>query len=140
MPARDIFHDTVKGALIKEDWVITHDPFWIKLVDSGINVYIDLAAERVIAAEKAGQKIAVEIKSFTGTSFMADFHEALGQYLDYRVALKGREPDRQLYLAIPIDIYNAFFRRPFIQAVCQEYHVILIIFDPETEEILSWKK
>lgn len=139
MPARDIFHDTVKHALIKEDWVITHDPFWIKLVDSDINVYVDLAAERVIAAEKSDQKIAVEIKSFTGTSFMADFHEALGQYLDYRVALKDREPDRQLYLAIPIDIYNAFFRRRFIQVVCQEYHVILIIFDPETEEILSWK-
>ena len=85
MPARDICHDTVKRALIKEDRVITHDPFWLKWVDSDINVYVDLAAERIIAAEKAGQKIAIEIKSFTGTSIFADFHEALGQYLDYRV-------------------------------------------------------
>jgi hypothetical protein len=139
MPARDIFHDTVKRALIKEDWVITHDPYWIKLVDSDINIYVDLAAERLIAAEKGLQKIAVEIKGFPGPSFIADFHEALGQYLDYRVALREKEPERKLYLAVPIDIYNAFFRRRFIQSVCQEYHVILIIFDPETEEILSWK-
>lgn len=95
MPAaRDFFHQQVKQALIKEGWVITHDPYWIKLADSDMNVYIDLAAERIIAAEKAGEKIAVEIKSFTGTSFLADFHEALGQYLDYRVALSEKDPER----------------------------------------------
>lgn len=29
MPSRDIFHDTVKHALIKEGWTITHDPLFI---------------------------------------------------------------------------------------------------------------
>lgn len=140
MPAKDIFHQQVKHALHKEGWVVTHDPYWIKLVDSDMNVYVDLAAERIIAAEKAGQKIAVEIKSFSGTSFLADFHEALGQFLDYRVALKEKEPERQLFLAVPLDVYQAFFRRRFIQAVCQEYHITLLTFDPQTEEICSWIK
>ena len=76
MSAKDIFHNAVKQALLKDHWNVTHDPYWIKLADSDINVYIDLAAERLIAAEKAGEKIAVEIKSFVGNSFIADFHEA----------------------------------------------------------------
>jgi hypothetical protein len=30
MPAKDVYHDTVKNALIKEDWTITNDPFFIR--------------------------------------------------------------------------------------------------------------
>jgi hypothetical protein len=36
----------------------------------GVTVYADLAAERPIAAEKGGMKIAVEIKSFIGKSWI----------------------------------------------------------------------
>ena len=140
MSARDIFHQQVKRALSKEGWSITHDPYWIKLAGSDMNVYIDLAAERVLAAEKEGVKIAVEIKSFLGTSFLTDFHAALGQYLDYRVALKQKEPERGLFLAVPLDVYESFFRRPFVQSVLSEYAVTLLTFDPQLEEIRSWIK
>jgi hypothetical protein len=138
MPAHDVFHQQVKHALGKEGWTVTHDPYWIKLTGSDMNVYIDLAAERILAAEKDNEKIAVEIKSFLGTSFLADFHAALGQYLDYRVALRQKEPERQLFLAVPLDVYQAFFCRPFVQSVCSEYKLTLITFDPQTEEICAW--
>jgi hypothetical protein len=62
--AKDIFHDKVKAALIKDGWHITHDPLTVKLTKR--NIFIDLGAEKVIAAERHGQKIAVEIKSFLG--------------------------------------------------------------------------
>jgi len=62
MSAKDVFHNAVKNALQKEGWLITDDPLFIRF--GGINIYIDLGAEKVIAAEKDGQKIAVEIKSF----------------------------------------------------------------------------
>ncbi|RWX46488.1 XisH protein [Candidatus Electrothrix marina] len=140
MPAHDVFHQQVKHALGKEGWTVTHDPYWIKLTGSDMNVYIDLAAERILAAEKGDEKIAVEIKSFLGTSFLSDFHAALGQYLDYRVALRQKEPERQLFLAVPLDVYQAFFRRPFVQSVCSEYNLTLITFDPQTEEICTWIK
>ncbi|MBF0204147.1 MAG: XisH family protein [Desulfamplus sp.] len=140
MPAKDIFHNAVKQALIKDGWVITDDPLVIKLQDSDINLFVDLGAERLIAAEKANEKIAVEIKSFIGTSFMTDFHEALGQFLNYRVALKDRDPGRHIYLAIPLDIYDAFFSRRFVQLVHQEYNLAEIIFDPKQEVICSWIK
>ncbi len=140
MPARDIFHEPVRQALCKEGWAITHDPYWIKLAGSDMNVYVDLAAERMIAAEKGGEKIAVEIKSFLGTSFLSDFHGALGQYLDYRVALRQKDPERRLFLAVPLDVYQAFFTRPFVQTVCQEYALTLLTFDPQTEEVCAWIK
>ena len=76
MPARDKYHDAVKNALIKDSWTITADPYIIRYEDA--ELYADLAAERPIAAERQGQKIVVEIKSFIGKSLMSDFHNALG--------------------------------------------------------------
>lgn len=50
MPARDIYHNNVKKALIGEGWKITHDPYTIAF---GLkNVFVDLGAERMLAAEK----------------------------------------------------------------------------------------
>lgn len=98
MPARDIFHKAVKIALQKDGWIITHDPLTIDLADGQLQV--DLGAERLIAAYKDKQQIAVEIKSFIAPSAISEFHTALGQYLNYRVALKVREPERLLYLGI----------------------------------------
>ncbi|MCE7987545.1 MAG: hypothetical protein DYG89_40795 [Caldilinea sp. CFX5] len=33
----------------------------------------------------------------------------------YRRALRTTEPDRRLYLAVPLEIYKTFFTLPFIQ-------------------------
>ena len=66
MPARDLYHDAVKSALIKEGWLILADPYRIRYKD--LDLYADLAAERPIAAERDDQKIVVEIKSFVGRS------------------------------------------------------------------------
>lgn len=81
MPAKDKIHDSVKNALMKDGWTITHDPYTIEY-DNEL-VYADLAAERPIAAERSGTKIIVEVKSFTGRSTIQDFKVALGQYRLY---------------------------------------------------------
>ena len=96
MSAKDIFHDKVKNALVKDGWTITDDPYSLKW-DNGENLLIDLAAERVIAAEKDNEKIAVEIKSFVGASEMNDLENALGQFIFYRAILAENEPDRELF-------------------------------------------
>ena len=80
MPTRDVFHNQVKKALIKDEWVITHDPLTVQFGTT--DVFIDLGAEQLIAAEKVGRTIAVEIKSFLGASVVNDFHLALGQFLE----------------------------------------------------------
>lgn len=108
MSARDIFHEVVKRALLKDRWQITDDP--LELEWEEVTVKIDLAAERLIAAERENEKIAVEIKSFISPSAISDFHTALGQFLNYRIMLEVNEPQRELYLAVPVDAYESFFQ------------------------------
>ena len=82
MPAKDIYHDNVKNALIKDGWTITSDPFIIQF--KGIRLYADLEAEKPLAAEKEGRKIVVEIKVFNTPSPITELEKAIGQYGIYR--------------------------------------------------------
>jgi hypothetical protein len=134
--AKDIFHDIVKKALINEDWVVTDDPLRLKF--GAIIFQVDLGAEKIIGAEKAGQKIAVEIKSFLNPSTITDFYNALGQFLSYRLALERNEPERVLYLAVPLDVYDSFFQFEFTQSAIRTYQVSLIIYNSSQETITQW--
>ncbi|HAG80283.1 MAG TPA: fatty-acid oxidation protein subunit alpha [Cyanobacteria bacterium UBA12227] len=137
--AKDVFHQQVKNALIKDGWTITHDPLTIRISEA-VKLQIDLAAESAIAAQRDSEKIAVEIKSFVGDSDISAFHTALGQYLNYCQALEEQEPDRLVYLAIPVETYQDFFQLPFIQRALRRYQVKLMIYEPKSEEIKQWIK
>ncbi len=136
MPAKDIYHNEVKNALLKDGWTITADPYFIKYEDA--ELYADLAAEKPIAAQRQGQKIVVEIKSFVGRSLMYDFHGALGQYMVYRNLIQLIEPEYKLYLAIDDLVYKNFFQRKSIQLITNENKLLLIVVEMEKEEILQW--
>jgi XisH protein len=138
MATKDLFHDVVKQALLRERWTITADPLVIKI--EGVKLEIDLAAERVFAAERDGRKIAVEIKSFVNPSVVSDFHAALGQFLNYRLALQMSEPERILYLALPVDTYESFFHEVFVQEAVRVYQLKLMIYDPIQKVILRWNE
>lgn len=137
MSARDKFHDVVRSSLEKEGWKITHDPLVIEFGDED-KLQIDLGAEGVLGAQKEGQKIAVEIKTFLSDSAMFDFHMALGQFLNYRLALEETESDRILYLAVPFSAYESFFYRDLPKAAIKKYQVKLIVYDPRGEINLQW--
>lgn len=138
MSAKDRFHDAVKNALQKDGWIITDEPLRIP-IERLTNLYIDLGAEKLIIAQRENQKIAVEVKSFLGASTLSEFHMALGQCLNYRYALEDTEPDRKLYLAVPISIYEDFFSVPFIQSVLKRSQTSLIVYDSFQEEIVQWQ-
>lgn len=138
MPAQDYFHQVVRNALIKDGWVITHDPLTVPF--GAINLHIDLGAERLLAAEKGSEKIAVEVKNFLSPSMVSEFHTALGQFLNYQVVLEENEPERQLYLAVPVDAYREFFSLEITYKITQRYQVKLLVFRPEQEVIAEWKK
>ena len=135
--AKDLFHNTVKIALEKDGWKITHDPYQLRY---GVaDVYMALAAEEAIAAEKEGRKIAVEVKSFAGGSTISEFHTALGQFLNYRVAIEvSSEPERMLYMAVPTDTYQMFLRFEPAKTVIERYEIRLIIYNPTREAIDQW--
>lgn len=103
MPAKDFYHEVVKEALIKEGWTITHDP--LRLPIGKTKVYIDLGAEKLLGAERDGEKIAIEIKSFVGLSNIADLELALGQFLLYEFILEiGRPSTKTLSCIIRNDL------------------------------------
>ena len=133
-----MYHEAVKEALKKDRWHVTRDPLYLAV--GGVEMYIDLGAEPLIAAEKEDQKIAVEVKSFLQPSTISEFHTAVGQFLNYRRALRATEPDRRLYLAVPLETYKTFFMLPFIQEGVEEYQLYLLVYDAEEQVIISWQK
>ena len=134
--AKDKFHHAVKNALIKEKWAITDDPLFLQF--GGVDLFVDLGAEKMIAAQKDNRRIAVEIKSFLGASLISEFHTALGQLMSYRLALKQKDPQRALYLAVPLDVYNTFFKLEFSQVAIEDYQLKLIVYDQDKEVIIRW--
>jgi XisH protein len=136
LPARDIYHETVKIALQKEGWMITHDPFPLQIGKKRLSA--DLGAERSIGAEKGLRRIVVEVKSFVGQSNVRDLEQALGQYVLYRQILNGIESDRDLYLAVSRLTYNNVFIIELGQILLNNQIIKLIVFDEEREEIDRW--
>ncbi len=136
MAAKDIIHDAVREALKNDGWTITHEPYTIEY--ETIKLSADLAAEPVLAAERDGQKIVVEIKSFIGRSPVQDLKLALGQYNLYVAYLEILAPERKLYLAVSRRAYQEFFEQAAIQVPLHRYQVKLMVVDLEQKEIVQW--
>ncbi len=136
--ARDLFHEAVRRALEADGWLITHDGYRLitELLKDALTV--DLGAEKLIAAEKGKEKIAVEIKSFLGDSLIDDFHSALGQMLVYQVNIDLQEPDRVLYLAIPASAYERMTRQRIFEEVAKRYVVNFLVYNPLNHSIVQW--
>jgi hypothetical protein len=136
MSARDRYHDCVRNALVKDGWVITHDP--LRLPWGGKDLYVDLGAEQLLAAEKGERRIAVEVKSFLGNSEIDDLEKALGQFILYRSVLARREPDRALFLAVPDPVLREVFDEPLGQLIVNDHSVRILGFDRQAEVITRW--
>lgn len=142
MPARDLYHNAVKAALVADGWTITHDPYRVEY--GGKDVYIDLGAERdafdvVVGAKRDTTRIAVEIKTFTGPSVLSDLQQALGQYVLYRSWMSRTDPERRLYLAVDTETALGVFDEAFGQIVADDAGMQLIVVDMVMERIVAWK-
>lgn len=136
MPAKDIFHDTVKNALINDGWTIIDENYTLEY--EGDKVYADLAAEKIFAVEKQEQKIIVEVKSFLGRSFISDLESAIGQYILYRDILCETGSPFQIYLAVSKGVYEGGFQKKLAQMLLKRNQVNLLVFDANTEVIEQW--
>lgn len=135
MPAKDLYHDTVKIALEKDGWTVTDS---LPLKVGRRDLFIDLGAEKLLVAQQDNRKIAVEVKSFVGASPVTDLEQALGQYLLYEDLMRSQYPDRLLYLAIRDTVYESFFQEEIVQIVLESRRLKLLIFDDTQEVILAW--
>lgn len=138
MAAKDKYHQEARRSLEKDGWSVTHDPYFI--VSEGVNFPVDLAAERIIAAEKGNEKIAVEVKSFLRESLVNEFHQALGQYLDYEIGLEEQEPDRRIVLAVTAEVFDKITKIPLLMRALDKFRVSVMVFDHKNEVIIQWIK
>ncbi|MFN8513578.1 MAG: XisH family protein [Thermomicrobiales bacterium] len=136
MPARDRFHSEVRRALQNDGWRITDDPLRLKW--GRRDLFVDLGAEQVLAAEKGPTKIAVEVKSFLGPSVVDDLEKAVGQFLIYQDLLDNLDPERQLYLAVTEATFENVFDDPLSQLLLRNRRLQVLVFDPQTEVIRQW--
>lgn len=126
----------VKNALIKEGWTVTHDPYPLKTLQR--NLKIDLGAEKLLAAKRGNKKIAVEIKSFIGYSQIHELYVAIGQISYYQWALDAQEPDRTLFLAVPVDIFETLSKDPIFKKGQQTNNIKLIAYNVDLQKIVAW--
>ena len=116
--------------------MITHDPL---TVSYGVhNLFVDLGAEQVVAAEREGVRIAVEIKGFAGNSEVSELQQALGQFLMYRSLLRRMEPDRKMVLAMPKENWESVMSSDLGRTMLDDYSLAVLVFDPATEVIDRW--
>ena len=134
--AKDLYHENVKNALIKDGWTITHDPFVLKYKD--LTVFADLGAEKSFIENGIERKIIVEIKVFGSVSKTTEFEKAKGQYDVYQFAIRKNQIARILFLAISDEVYKTTFLRPSISEIVAEEQINLLVFNPEKEEIIQW--
>lgn len=134
---KDIYHDVVKDALLKDNWTILKEDYRIPFGTK--KIYIDLTAEKILLVEKATLKLAIEVKSFLGKSPIHDLHNAIGQYHTYFSVIKRVLPEYTLYLAIPFNIFTDLFQDQLGLAILEDFPINLLVFDIENSEIIKWQ-
>lgn len=134
--ARDKYHELVRTALEDLSWNITDDPLRLEVRGRAVN--IDLGAEKLIGAEKNGQKIAVEIKSFISHSSITELYHAIGQFEIYELALEEVEPNRELYLAVPEHVYGSLLQEFLAEKAIKKLGIKLLIYSITTSSIVQW--
>lgn len=137
--ASAIIHYQVRRALEKDGWVITNDPYYLK-ISITTSLEVDLRAEKFMTAKKNNEQIFIEIKTFIKNSVVYPFYEALGQYLCYRDALRENNIKSSVFLAIPELAYRKMEFIPFLIRRIEQYDVKLIIVDTSNEKIEKWIK
>lgn len=136
MPARDLIHDAVRRALERDGWEITADPLRLQV---GLRtMFVDLGAEQLLAATRGMVRIAVEVKSFVGSSTIQDLEVALGQFVLYERILRRDEPDRALWLAVPSRTYAGLFQEALGELLLADGSLRLLVVDTEREVIERW--
>jgi hypothetical protein len=134
MPARDRFHDTVKRALIKDDWDILDEQFYLNAPNR--RLWIDLRAQK----ETENRIILVEVKSFLNIDSEVEYlAQAMGKYRLYQLVLRRLNITYPLYLAVPRTALQGILGEPIGRDFVADMDVKLLIFDPEREEIWRWR-
>jgi hypothetical protein len=132
LPAKDRHHDSVKEALVKSGWIITHDPRTLLLPERVL--FVDFR----VVNDQDQSALLIEVKGFEQSSQVEALMAALGKYNVYRSAMKYNDIIEPLYLAIPEAAYLGIMSETLGREILRDYEVKLLVFDPEKREIVRW--
>lgn len=137
MPAIDQCEEQVIRALEKAGWLVTHQPFAIRINKKRAGyVYADLRLRQKTNNQTI---IVIEVKYFASTrTHLDEFYQAVGQYMSYRNALTINDMQLPVYLSVPSSVFTTFFQIPLIAAVVADAQIKLVVIDLEKEEIIQW--
>lgn len=62
----------------------------------------------------------------------------MGQYILYAKILEEQQPERVIYLAIPVNVFRDIFAEPIGQLLLRKTDLRLLVFDPRKEVIVEW--
>lgn len=135
MPAFDQCHEQVVRALQKEGWHLEKSP--AKFLLPPRLIYVDLLMSH--GNNGTRKRIAlVEVKCFPDEdSTTRDLYTAIGQYLVYRAMITELEMGLDLYLSIPVHIYQSIFDKS-VERVIAESSIKLVIINLADEEVVKW--
>lgn len=133
MPAKDRYHDQLKNALVKDQWLITDEQVKLKVGDR--RLWIDLEAEH--RTERT--LILVEVKEMVSASQVDDLANSVGQYLMYRVALESKAIYIPLYMAVSTITFRGILAEEIGQLIIDRFSLSLIVFDSDSEVITEWR-
>jgi TATA-box binding protein (TBP) (component of TFIID and TFIIIB) len=102
------------------------------------DLYADLGAHKLLGVAREELRVVIEVKGLDGLSFMAEFEQAVGQYVIYRSLLKQRFPLQSIYLAVPLSEYRDHMQQPGVQYLLQDLDILLLVFDENSEEVVQW--
>lgn len=136
MARRDVIHDAVKNALIKDGWQITADPY--RIVYEGATLEADIKADKLIVATRENRSIVVEVKSFLQPSFIHEFVAACGQYQAYVFLLQANQQPETVYMAVNNEVYDKEFAREAVQFLMKRFELRLLVVNIEQEVIWQW--
>ena len=102
-------------------------------------MYVDLGPERLLAAERGAEKIAVEIQGFVGRSTLTELHNALGQYQIYLAVLEKIEPERRLFLALSKTTFEELAAMETFELVIERFGIASLAFHIAEEVVAQWK-
>lgn len=134
MPVIDACEPQVIRAFEKAGWVVINHPFTIRLPDAS-HFYADV---RLQHADR--QIIVVEVKCFPGTrSVLDEMYHAIGQCVVYQAALEKMDLPFNLYLALPLSVYELHLHPPTVlRSALFRAKIRLVVINLELEEIASW--
>jgi len=78
------------------------------------------------------------LKSFLAPSFANEFHGVVGQYFNYVINLEVSDKERELYLAVPVKIWNKKFQDAFIQHSVNRMQINIFLYNIESKKIEKW--